>query len=680
MVAPFDSPYAHGFARVAAAVPAVALGQPAANAAATIELLHQAHDEDVAVVVFPELGLVGYSLGDLLHQDVVLRGALDALEAVRVASVGLTPLAVVGLPLRVGSQLFNVAAVLHGGHVVGVVPKSYLPNYGEFHEHRHFTAARQATCDSVRLGGATVPFGTDLLFEATDVAELVVGVEICEDLWAPVPPSSFAALAGATVLCNASASNATIAKADYRRELCRSHSARSIAAYAYAGCGVGESTTDLVWDGHAMVVENGTVLAESTRFDTTGHLVVADVDLERLVADRVRLTTFSDSAGDQLVARPFRRLAVRLGIADRPIPLRRDVARFPFVPTDPDVRDQRCAEIYAIQRRGLASRLRATGLDRVVVGVSGGLDSTQALLVAVGCMDDLGLPRRNVLAFTMPGFATSEHTLTNAHRLMEALGVTAAEVDIRPAATRMLDDIGHPAASGDAHYDVTYENVQAGARTSLLFRLANEHHALVVGTGDLSELALGWCTYGVGDHMSHYGVNAGVPKTLIQYLVRWVAQASGVSVELNDVLESILATDISPELIPGDSGAGPHQRSEDVIGPYELQDFHLYYVLRYGYRPTKVAYLAHQAWRDRTTGVWPSTIPEADRHEYDQATILRWLRVFLERFVQTAQFKRSTLPDGPKVGSVTLSPRGDWRAPSDASAALWLAELDALAT
>jgi len=623
------------------------------------------------------MGLSGYSLGDLVHHDVVLDASLAALDAVREATAGLTPLAVVGLPMRVGSQLFNVAAICAGGDVVAIVPKTYLPNYGEFHEHRHFSAARQAPLDSVTVGGHSVPFGTDVLVEVIDVPGLVVGVEVCEDLWAPIPPSSFAALAGATVLCNASASNVTVAKADYRRELCRTQSARTVAAYAYAGCGVGESTTDLVWDGHALIAENGTVLAESARFDRDGHLVVADVDLDRLAADRIRLTTFSDSIGDHITRRPFRRVVLRLGVTDAALPLRREVPRFPFVPADPTVRDERCAEIYAIQRRGLATRLAATGLEHVVIGVSGGLDSTQALLVAAGCMDDLGLARTNVLAYTLPGFATSDRTLDNAHRLMAALGVTAAEIDIRPAATRMLVDLGHPAAEGAPHYDVTYENVQAGARTSLLFRLANDHDALVVGTGDLSELALGWCTFGVGDHMAHYGVNASVPKTLIQYLVRWVAQSSRDD-QLSAVLESILATDISPELVPGDTAAGdtPHQRSEDVIGPYELQDFHLYYVLRFGYRPSKVAYLAAQAWGDRTRGSWPETIPEPARNEYDTVAITRWLGLFLRRFIQTAQFKRSTLPDGPKVGSVSLSPRGDWRAPSDVAAAAWLRELD----
>jgi NAD+ synthase (glutamine-hydrolysing) len=485
-------------------------------------------------------------------------------------------------------------------------------------------------------------------------------------------------MAGATVVANPSASNVTIAKADYRRELCSSQSARTFAAYVYAGAGEGESTTDLAWDGHAIVAENGAILTETDRFQHESRLVVADVDLDRLVADRLRTTSFVDCATDHGARLLTRRVPFEMGGRPAMAPLRREIPRHPFVPADPAVRDERCAEIYSIQRQGLGVRLRSAGIDRVVVGVSGGLDSAQALLVAANTMDDLGLPRANVLAYTLPGFATSAGTLENAHRLMRGLGVTGEEIDIRPAATRMLADLGHPAASGEPVYDVTYENVQAGARTSLLFRLANRHDALVVGTGDLSELALGWCTYGVGDHMSHYGVNASVPKTLIKYLVEWVAGTEDVGPEAAAALVAILATEISPELVPGEGeGRGPHQRSEDFVGPYVLQDFTLYHVLRFGYRPSKVAFLADHAWGGE---VRASTTDGADEPVYDLATICRWLRVFLTRYFQN-QYKRSALPDGPKIGSGgALSPRGDWRAPSDASAAIWLAELDALET
>ncbi|MCU1458146.1 MAG: nadE [Actinomycetia bacterium] len=680
---PFDSIYAHGFARVMAAVPAMRVGDVDRNVDGTIEAVQVAHDDDAVLVVLPELGLVGYSNQDLFHQTALLEAGVAGLDRLRAATEELMPIVVAGVPLRFGYQLFNTAVVLHRGRVLGVVPKSYLPNYREFYEKRHFSAARDASFDTVSLlGRDDVPFGTDLLFPATDLPDFVLSVEICEDLWVPVPPSTFATMAGATVVANPSASNITIAKAAYRRELCASQSARTFSAYLYVGAGEGESTTDLAWDGHGIVAENGTILGETGRFVPGGHHVVADVDLDRLIADRMRTTSFVDCARDHRDSLRYRRINVELGLPRGAVALRREIPRFPFVPGDPVERDERCEEVYDIQRAGLSTRLRATGIEKIVIGVSGGLDSTQALLVAVRCMDELGLPRTNVLAYTLPGFATSDHTLGNAHRLMTALGVTAHEIDIRPAAQQMLEDIGHPAARGEPVYDITYENVQAGARTAALFRLANQQRGLVLGTGDLSELALGWCTYGVGDHMSHYGVNSSVPKTLIQYLVRWVAEAEDLSEEARDVLGSILATEISPELVPGagsGGSAGPHQLSEAFVGPYELQDLHLYSVLRFGYRPSKVAFLAHEAWRDPSRGAWPGLVPEKERSAYDLAEVCKWLRVFLWRFFETSQFKRSALPDGPKVSSGgSLSPRGDWRAPSDGTAGPWLAELDEL--
>ena len=482
------------------------------------------------------------------------------------------------------------------------------------------------------------------------------------------------------MLANLSASNITVGKADFRRLLCQSQSARCLAAYLYTAAGPGESTTDLAWDGHGLVCENGDVLAEGERFAPGEQLVTADVDLTRLAADRMRMTSFTDAGHDHADRiRSFRRVRFDLNMPDQPVRLRRDIARFPFVPADPASLAARCAEVYHIQVQGLATRLQTTGLHRAVIGVSGGLDSTQALLVAARAMDRLGLPRTNVLAYTLPGFATSAATLANARRLMRALQVTANEIDIRPSATQMLRDLGHPAADGAPVYDVTYENVQAGDRTSHLFRLANQHQALVVGTGDLSELALGWCTYGVGDQMSHYNPNASVPKTLISYLIRWIVDSGQLGAEADQVLAAILDTEISPELIPAVSTDGQPrlQRSEDVVGPYELQDFHLYYTLRFGYRPSRVAYLAHHAWGDRGRGTWPRLLPADRRNEYDLPTIKAWLRVFLHRFIQTSQFKRSALPNAPKVGSGgSLSPRGDWRAPSDASAAAWLDELE----
>jgi NAD+ synthase (glutamine-hydrolysing) len=674
--AAFRSLYDHGFVRVAAGIPQLRVADVDENTNQVIALVEQSEREHSALVVFPELCLVGYSAQDLFHQEVVEHAVRAAIARIAEATRSHSPVVVVGAPLRVGHQLFNVAIVLHRGRALGVVPKSYLPNYREFYEKRHFSAARDAQVDTIPLLGGNVPFGTDLLFDASDVADFVLAVEICEDVWVPIPPSTYAAMAGATVLANPSASNVTIAKADYRRDLCRSQSARTFSAYVYAGTGEGESTTDLAWDGHGIIAENGAILAETRRFQPESELIVADVDLDRLLADRIRMTSFVDCATDHRTSLAVRRVSFELGRPSEPVPLRREIPRHPFVPANPAVRDERCAEIYAIQRQGLGVRLRAAGIEKVVVGVSGGLDSAQALVVAAGTMDDLGHPRTNVLAYTLPGFATSSSTLENAHRLMRGLGVSWAEIDIRPAATQMLADLGHPAARGEAVYDVTYENVQAGARTSLLFRLANQHGALVVGTGDLSELALGWCTYGVGDHMSHYGVNASVPKTLIKYLVEWVAGTEDVSAEAAAALIAILATEISPELVPGEGdGTGPSQRSEDVVGPYALQDFALYHVLRFGYRPAKVAFLADHAWGGQ---VRASAADGADEPTYDLATICKWLRVFLTRYFQQ-QYKRSALPDGPKIGSGgALSPRGDWRAPSDASASIWLAELDAL--
>jgi NAD+ synthase (glutamine-hydrolysing) len=678
---PFDSLYRHGFVRVALGVPAVRVADPAANVERTLELARRAADDHAALAVFPELGLSGYTADDLFHQQALHDAVGAALQQVIDESHDLGCVLAVGAPLVVGTRLFNCAVVVHRGTVLGVVPKSYLPNYREFYEKRQFAAARDRPTDEITVAGQIAPFGDDLLFEATDAPGLVLHVELCEDVWVPVPPSTWAALAGATVLVNLSASNALVSKADYRRQLCASQSARCLAAYLYAAAGPGESTTDLAWDGHALAYENGERLAESARFSGE-HLLTADVDLERLAQDRLRMTTFTDAAHDHRARlRTLRRVPFEAGIPSAPVPLRREIPRFPYVPADPARRNERCAEVYEIQVQGLATRLAATGIDKVVIGVSGGLDSTQALLVAVRAMGRLGHPAGNVLGYTMPGFATSARSLGNAHRLMAALVITAHEIDIRPSARQMLADLGHPAADGHARYDVTYENVQAGERTSHLFRLANQHRALVVGTGDLSELALGWCTYGVGDQMSHYNVNASVPKTLVQYLIRSTADTAGLGPEAETVLADILATEISPELVPTTDGAGggrdqPAQRSEDVVGPYELQDLHLYYLLRFGYRPSRVAYLAHRAWGDRTRGVWPDLVPGEQRREYDLATIKHWLAVFLYRFVETSQFKRSALPNGPKVGSGgSLSPRGDWRAPSDASARAWLDQL-----
>lgn len=701
---PFSSIYRHGFARVAVCIPFVRLGNPSVNAERTIALARRAHDARAVVALFPELGLSGYSNEDLFHQDTLLDATLAALANVVDASRTLAPLLIVGAPLRFDQKLFNCAVVVHRGRILGVTPKMYLPNYREFYERRQFTPGTHAAAREVSILGTRAPFGSDIIYDVTPLGGFSLHVEICEDVWVPVPPSSYAAAAGATVLTNLSASNIVIGKADYRRMLCASQSGRCVAAYLYSAAGSGESTTDLAWDGHGMIYENARLLAETERFAADEQMIVADVDIDRLVQERSRLTSFNDAARE-LLNRPaapqsvdaesdekpkspaeagseMKREMRRIDVAFEPpadaAALARNVERFPYVPSDPLARDERCYEAYNIQVQGLATRLASAGIERAVIGVSGGLDSTHALIVTVRAMDRLKLPRRNVLAYSMPGFATTEHTRTNAMRLMQSLGVTASEIDIRPSCLQMLKDLDHPYARGERVYDVTFENVQAGERTSHLFRLANQHRGIVIGTGDLSELALGWCTYGVGDQMSHYSVNASVPKTLIRYLIRWVIRSRQFDDATSAVLQSIVDTAISPELIPDPNGGGkPAAATESVIGPFELQDFFLYYVTRFGFRPSRVAFLAEHAWSDRRRGAWPDEVPEPEQHEYDRTTIKRWLRVFLHRFFETSQFKRSALPNAPKVGSGgSLSPRSDWRAPSDGHADAWLEELD----
>jgi len=673
----FYSIYRHGFIRVAVGLPLVKVADPAYNVSRTIGLARRAHDAKAALVVFPELGISAYSCDDLFHQDALLEAVLDALTELREASRQLDPLLLVGAPLKVDGKLFNCAVAVHRGRVLGVSPKTYLPNYREFYEKRQFTSARDAIRNEITLLGEQVPFGNDVIYQAADMPAFAVHTEICEDVWAPVPPSTYAALAGATVLCNLSASNITIGKADYRRDLCAAQSGRCIAAYLYTAAGPGESTNDLAWDGHALIYENDERLAESERFPSDEQLLLADVDLERLLQERMRSNTFNDAADEHRAkVAAMRRVSFEFTPPARAHGLIRHIERFPYVPSDEAERDARCFEAYNIQVHALMKRIEATGIKKLVIGVSGGLDSTHALIVCAKTMDRLGLPRSNILAYTMPGFATSDVTLRNAHALMNSLEVSATEIDIRPSCLQMLKDIGHPFVGGEPVYDVTFENVQAGERTSHLFRLANLHHALVVGTGDLSELALGWATYGVGDHMSHYNVNASVPKTLIQHLIRWVIATAQFGADTGAILQSVLDTEISPELVPGESKDKPAQSTEARIGPYELQDFNTYYITRYGFRPSKVAFLAYNAWRDRDVGAWPAGIPLEKRNQYDLATIRKWLELFLYRFFKISQFKRTCVPNGPKVGSGgSLSPRGDWRAPSDSEAVVWLEEL-----
>ncbi len=673
----FSSAYSHGFARVAACTVPISIADPETNVDAILAEARACHEQAVAVAIFPELSLSGYSIEDLFLQDAVLEQVHTALERLVAESRELTPLLVVGAPLSNGNRVYNCAVVIHRGEVLGVAPKSYLPNYREFYEKRHFALGDDRRGTTIALGGSQVPFGPDLLFRAKDVPGLVLHVEVCEDMWVPVPPSAEAALAGATVLANLSGSPITVGRAEDRRLLVRSASARCLAAYVYAAAGEGESSTDLSWDGQTMIYECGNVLAETERFPEGARRSVADVDLDRLRQDRIRQGTFDDNRrtlADRVGG--FRTVEFTVDPPSGDIGLLRKVDRFPFVPDDPERLALDCYEAYNIQVSGLEQRLRAIGQPKIVIGVSGGLDSTHALIVAARAMDRLGRPRSEILAYTMPGFATGDTTKNNATRLAKALGVSFEEMDIRPAARQMLADLDHPFAEGEPVYDVTFENVQAGLRYDYLFRIANHRGGIVLGTGDLSELALGWCTYGVGDQMSHYTINAGVPKTLIQHLIRWVIGEGLFDSEVNDVLRVIVDQEITPELIPTEEGKRP-QATEESIGPYALQDFNLFHVLRYGYRPSKIAFLSHHAWHDARAGEWPPGYPEEGRPSYDLAAIRHWLTVFIQRFFGFAQFKRSAMPNGPKVSAGgALSPRGEWRAPSDGNAEAWLAELE----
>ena len=646
------------------------------NLAETLRLAKQGDKAGVVLMVFPELGLSSYAIDDLLLQDSLLDEVERSVAKVVEDSRRLNPVLIVGAPLRVHGRLYNTAIVVHRGAIVGVVPKTYLPNYREFYEKRHFVSGANVLEKQIRLAGQDVPFGTDILFRSTGTVPMTFHVEICEDIWVPVPPSSHAALAGAEVLVNLSASNITIGKAELRRLLCGSQSARASAAYAYSASGPGESTTDLAWDGQASIFECGDQLAETERFEKESTMVTADIDLGRIRQERLRNGGFADNARDEgeRVTR-FRRVGFALDAPKKGVRLERAVERFPYVPSDAAKLRDNCYEAYNIQVQGLAQRLQSSRVQKAVIGVSGGLDSTQALLVCCRAMDLLGKSRKDILAYTMPGFGTSDKTYKNAWKLMKELGVTAGEIDIKPAATQMLADIGHPFGKGKKVYDVTFENVQAGLRTDFLFRLANQHGGMVVGTGDLSELGLGWCTYGVGDHMSHYNPNGSVSKTLIQHLIRFVAASGDVDKATAATLHDILDTEISPELIPAGAG-GAVQSTEQSVGPYALQDFNLYYLTRLGYRPSKIAFLAWNAWHDVQKGAWPANVPAASMRAFELKEIRHWLALFLRRFFAN-QFKRSALPNGPKISSGgSLSPRGDWRAPSDGSPDVWLAELE----
>lgn len=647
------TPFELGLVRVAVASPAQRVADVDLNVAAIRAAMERAADAGASLVLFPELSVTAYTCGDLFYQSLLLERARAALITLAHATAESRIAVVVGLPLLQDGKIFNCAAFLCDGAVVGIVPKTYLPNTQEYYEARWFASSRTARFDAVEIGAQRVPFGTDLLFRAANLPQCVVGIEICEDLWAINPPSSDKALGGATILLNPSASNDTLGKSEYRTALVAHQAARCLAAYLYAGASPNESTTDLVFAGHSLIAENGTLLAETERFHFDTQLVTADVDVERLSNERTKNTSFAQQAALQT----YRAVEFTLPEprATKPYVLERPLSRTPFVPDDPRLRAEHCREIFTLQATGLAKRLKHTGIKKVTLGLSGGLDSTLALLVTLKAFEILDLNRRDIVALSMPGFGTTERTQSNAEQLAAYAGITFRTISIRDAVRQHFDDIGHD----ENVHDVVYENAQARERTQILMDVANQIGGLVVGTGDLSELALGWATYN-GDHMSMYHVNAGVPKTLVQYLVEWYAESQARPEEAR-VLRDIAATPITPELLPLSDNGALQQETEATIGPYILHDFFLYYMVRHQFAPRKIFWLAQYAFAEM----------------YDAATILRWLGVFYRRFF-SQQFKRSAMPDGPKVGSVALSPRGDWRMPSDASAALWLNEVAAL--
>lgn len=638
----------YGFVKVAAAVPELRVADCGYNSEKIIKMIGEAEKSGAQIVVFPELAITAYTCADLFQQQLLLSGARAALARIVEETSKFEIVSIIGMPLMSENQLFNCAVVIQGGKILGVVPKTYIPGYKEFYEERWFASGAKALNPFINISGMDVPFGTDLLFESAGPDPVCFGVEICEDLWAPIPPSSYQAIAGASILFNLSASNEIIGKSEYRHELVKQQSGKCVAGYIYVSSGVDESTTDVVYGGHVLIAENGGILGESERFLRKAHMTVGEIDVQRLMNDRLKNTSFMEG----LPAKNFRKLSFKLKALDfDKAEFSRTVDPHPFVPSDKSARDIRCREIFAIQTTGLAKRLKHTGSQNVVLGVSGGLDSTLALIVAAKTFGLLGIPAENITAVTMPGFGTTDITYENAVRLIKSFGATLKEINIKQACLQHFSDIGHDPSI----HDVTYENVQARERTQILMDIANKQGGLVIGTGDLSELALGWCTYN-GDHMSMYSVNCSIPKTLVKYLVQWAADNVTEKASA-EVLLRILATPITPELLPPDENGGILQKTEDIVGPYELHDFFLYHMLRYGAPPKKIEFLAGKAFN----GV------------YGNDTIKHWLRIFFRRFF-AQQFKRSCLPDGPKVGTISLSPRGDWRMPSDATAEMWLEE------
>lgn len=640
----------YGFVKVAAVVPHIKVADCKYNAGEIEREISNAEDAGVEIVVFPELCMTGYTCGDLFSQNLLLKGAEMGLMQLLSNTRQLDVVCILGMPVAQDGLLLNTAVVIQKGKILGIVPKTYLCNYKEFYEKRWFASASEVTETSVRLCGQIVPLGTNLLFEASGTT---FGIEICEDLWATIPPSSSLALQGAEIIFNMSGSNESIGKHNYLCSLISQQSARCIAGYVYSSCGFGESTTDLVFAGNGLIYENGSLLARSQRFSFDRQLIVGEVDVERLRTERQINTTFATCKIQSGSLKPIVRIAAE-PVKDKEIRLTRTFEKYPFVPQG-DGLNERCEEIFSIQVSGLAKRLVHTAAKSAVVGISGGLDSTLALLVCVKTFDKLGWSRKGIIGVTMPGFGTTGRTYHNAVSLMQSLGITIREINIKDACIQHFKDIGHDV---NVH-DVVYENSQARERTQILMDIANQTWGLVIGTGDLSELALGWATYN-GDHMSMYGVNSSIPKTLVKHLVKWAANNHVDEASAKTLLD-IVDTPISPELIPADENGNISQITEDLVGPYELHDFFLYYFIRFGFRPAKIYLIATRSFE----GV------------YDKETIKKWLGVFIRRFFNQ-QFKRSCLPDGPKVGSISISPRGDWRMPSDASAALWLNEVESL--
>ena len=640
----------YGFFRAGAAVPKLKVADCNYNKVQIMELINEAEKNKVKAIVFPELCLSAYTCADLFLQRTLINECEKVLSEIAEETKDKDIFIILGLPVEADSTTFNCAAVLHKGKILGAVPKTYIPNYGEFYEKRWFSSSNAVLSSEIMLCGQKVPFGANMLFRDFKRPEITFAIEICEDLWSPIPPSSYYAVKGATVIFNLSASNELAAKNEYRRSLVSGQSASAICGYVYSSSGVGESTQDLVFSGHSLICENGSLLKENKRFSMENQLIYADLDIERLYNDRKKNTSFGE-----LMAKPENFVYIDIETGEwKEEELCRFVNRMPFIPKNDGMLFERCDDIFNIQVAGLAKRIEHTNAKALVIGISGGLDSTLALLVAVKACDRLGLDRKTVLGITMPGFGTTDRTYNNALSLMEALGVSVKEISIKEASILHFNDIGHDIKT----HDVTYENTQARERTQILMDLANKHNGMVIGTGDLSELALGWATYN-GDHMSMYGVNSGVPKTLVRVLVKHVAENGNIDESSKAILEDILDTPVSPELLPPTDEGEIKQITEDIVGPYELHDFFLYYVVRFGFEPKKILFLAEKAFKD----------------DYDRDTILKWLKNFYRRFF-SQQFKRSCLPDGPKVGTINLSPRGDWRMPSDAASRIWLKELE----